>query len=126
MQRLAIAALLIAGVIHLLPLPGVLGASQLARLYGVTVNDPNLEILLRHRAVLFGLLGALMIAAAFKPEWRLLASVLGLVSAVSFLAIALVVGQYNGALHRVVLADVVAIACLLLALAVRLRAAPGG
>jgi hypothetical protein len=29
-------------------------------------------------------------------------------------------------LHRVVLADVVAIACLLLALAVRLRAAPGG
>jgi hypothetical protein len=120
MQRLATALLLIAGVIHLLPLPGVLGAQHLARLYGVTVDDPNLVILLRHRAVLFGLLGAFLVAAAFKSDWRLLAAVLALVSAVAFLVIALQVGGYNGALQRVVLADVIAVTCLLGAVAIEL------
>ncbi|MFN9031005.1 MAG: phosphopantetheine adenylyltransferase [Betaproteobacteria bacterium] len=120
MHRLAPALLLIAGVIHLLPLPGVLGAPQLARLYGVTVDDPSLAILLRHRAVLFGLLGAFLVAAVFKPEWRLLAATLALVSAVAFLVIALGVGGYNGALQRVVIADVVAVACLLGVVAVEL------
>lgn len=120
MHRFAATLLLIAGVIHLLPLPGVLGASHLTRLYGVTVDDPNLVILLRHRAVLFGLLGALLVAAVFRPEWRLLAAGLALVSAVAFLVIALGVGGYNNALQRVVIADVVAVACLLGAIAVEL------
>lgn len=31
------------------------------------VIEPNLEILMRHRAVLFGLIGAFMVFAAFKP-----------------------------------------------------------
>jgi hypothetical protein len=125
MHRLATALLLIAGVIHLLPLPGVLGAPQLARLYGVTVDDPNLVILLRHRAVLFGLLGAFVVAAVFKPEWRLLAAALALVSAIAFLVIALGVGGYNSALQRVVLADAVAVACLLGAVAIELSRRSG-
>ena len=59
--------LLVAGVIHLLPLPGALGAGALARLYGLepaALADPNLALLLRHRAVLFGVVGALLVAAA--------------------------------------------------------------
>jgi hypothetical protein len=58
------AMLLIVGIIHLLPLSGVLSAHRLQILYGIVIEDPNLEILMRHRAVLFGLLGAFLIAAA--------------------------------------------------------------
>lgn len=115
MNHLVAALLLVAGLIHLLPLPGVLGVAQLERLYGVAIDGPDLEILLRHRAVMFGLLGTLLVAAAFRPEWRALAIAAGLVSVVAFLAIALAVGGYGAAIHRVVVADVVAIACLVLA-----------
>ena len=51
------ATLLVAAVIHLLPLVGVVGPTRLSELYGITVSEPNIEILMRHRAVLFGLLG---------------------------------------------------------------------
>ena len=104
--------LVVAGIIHLLPLAGIAGGEQLARLYGVQVADPSLLILLQHRAVLFGLLGAFLVAAAFLRAWQAPATAAGLVSAVSFLAIAWWVGDFNSSMHRVVTADLVAIACL--------------
>jgi hypothetical protein len=67
------AMLLIVGIIHLLPLSGVLSAHRLQTLYGIAVEDPNLEMLMRHRAVLLGLLGAFLIAAAFIPSLQLVA-----------------------------------------------------
>lgn len=112
LDRITIACLALAGIIHLLPLPGVLGAGQLGRLYGVAVDDPNLAILLQHRAVLFGLLGALLVVAAFRAGLRTVALVAGLASTVSFLLIAWCVGDHNPQLARVVVADVVAVALL--------------
>ena len=113
-MRVLIAVLwLVPGLIHLLPLAGVLGAESLARLYALPLEEPNLQILMRHRAVLFGLLGALLVAAAFRPALRPLAFVAGLASVLSFLALAGAVGGYNPALARVVTADWVALACLL-------------
>jgi len=61
------AMLVIAGIVHLLPLSGVLGSSQLAALYGLTIDEPNLLILMRHRAVLFGLIGAFLLLAVWRP-----------------------------------------------------------
>jgi hypothetical protein len=112
MNRLSAALLVVAGVIHLLPLPGVLGAASLQRLYGVGLTDPGLLVLMQHRAVMFGLLGLLLVAAAWRPELRLLACVAGLVSALSFIAIAWGHGNPSPAISRIVLADVVAVACL--------------
>lgn len=105
-------ALVVAGVIHVLPLSGALGPKALERLYGVPITDSNTLVLLQHRAVLFGLLGVGLLIAAFTPAWQAVASVAGLISALSFLVIALCVGGYNAALQRVVKADVVAIVCL--------------
>ena len=70
MRWLVSAMLMVVGVIHLLPLSGVLGGARLVSLYGISIDDPNLEILMRHRAVLFGLLGAFLIYAAFKPPFQ--------------------------------------------------------
>lgn len=113
MQYLTIAALLMAAIIHLLPLAGVLGAEPLQRLYGLPVAEPNLEILLRHRAVLFGLLGSFLLIAAFRPAWHGAALAAGLISVLSFLLLAWRVGGYNAEIGRVVLVDVVALAVLI-------------
>jgi predicted phage tail protein len=88
--------------------------SRLQSLYGVTIDDPNLEILMRHRAVLFGILGAFLIYAAFRPGLQLAALIAGAVSVISFLVIAGMVGSYNTGIARVVTADIVAIVCLLI------------
>ena len=109
--------LVIVAIIHLMPLPGAIGAERLAALYGVAFDEPNLSILMRHRAVLFGMLGAFLLVAAFRPEMQVAAVAVGLVSVLSFLYLAWSVGGYNGRVGRVVSADVVALACLLVSAA---------
>lgn len=112
MRYLITASLLIVGIIHLLPLAGALGATTILALYGVAVTDPNAEILLRHRAVLFGLMGAVMIAGAFIPSLQATAFAIGFVSLVSFLFMAGLVGGYNALIYKVVVVDVVALVLL--------------
>ena len=114
MRHLVAAMLLIAAVIHIVPLVGALGSERLAGLYGIPFDEPNLEILMRHRAVLFGLLGIFLAISAFRPSLRLAGLVSGLVSVVSFLALAASVGEYNDDLRRVVNADWLALGCLVI------------
>ncbi|MDX5385552.1 MAG: phosphopantetheine adenylyltransferase [Marinobacter sp.] len=113
-------ALLVAAIIHLVPVIGVLGVAQLQSLYGIDAIAPDLAILMRHRAVLFGLLGAFLVYAAFRPSLQWLAMGAGMVSATSFLVIAWWVGEYNTALANVVLADIVVVLALVVAAALRL------
>jgi len=108
MKYVSIVALLVAGIIHLLPVPGVMGVSTLARLYGIEVNDPNTAVLLQHRALLFGVLGVLMLSAIALPWLRVTALAVALFSAASFIVVAMAVGGYNPAIGRVVVADIVA------------------
>ena len=128
MNKIISALLIVAAIIHLLPLAGVLGADRLATLYGMRFDEPNLLIMMRHRAVLFGLLGLFLLYAAFRPALLPLAFGAGIVSAASFLLLAWSVGGYNAALGRVVLADVAALLSLVLALVLYLvggRSSPG-
>lgn len=114
LRYLVTAMLLVAALIHLLPLSGVLSAHRLTVLYGLPFEEPNLAILMRHRAVLFGMVGVFLALAAFKPGLQAAALLVGLLSVLSFLLLAWSVGGYNAHLARVVLADVVALVCLLL------------
>jgi hypothetical protein len=107
--------LVVAGVIHLLPVNGVRGSEQLAAMYGVPVSSPDLEILMRHRAVLFGLLGVFLLVAAFKPELQVSGIIVGAISVLSFIALAWSVGGYNTSIRRVVIADLIALGCLAIA-----------
>jgi hypothetical protein len=121
MRFVVTAVLIIVAAIHALPVAGVLGATRLAQLYGITADDPNLELLLRHRAVLFGLLAALMAYAAFRPELHRIALLAGLCSTASFLALASPVGALNADLITVVRADGFALALPVIASAVHLK-----
>ena len=113
MRYLISVTLIITGIIHLLPLSGVLGADRLSALYGTTLSDPNLVILMRHRAVLFGILGLFFVFAAFRPTLQPLAFLAGFISVISFLWLAWSTGNYNMQINRIVVADLVALGSLI-------------
>lgn len=121
-ERIITLMLLIIGVIHLLPSSGFLGTERLSALYGLAISNPNLEILMRHRAVLFGLLGGFFVYAAFKPALQPIAFLASGISVGSFFYLAFSVGGYNEAVSRVVTADYIAAACLVLGIALSVLA----
>ncbi len=112
MQILIIGGFLVAAIINFLPVMGVIGAPQLERMYGVAVQGPDLAVLMRHRAILFGIVGALLAAAAFVPSLRWTAFFAGMLSMVSFLVFQALEGGTNAELGRVALVDYVGIAAL--------------
>jgi hypothetical protein len=109
MHYLVPVALVAVAIIHLLPLAGILGSARLSRLYGIAVAEPNVELLLRHRAVLFGIIGLLLLAAVFLPALQPVALLVGGSSVVSFLLLAWLVGPINTQLSRVVAVDILAL-----------------
>jgi hypothetical protein len=115
MTVVAAIALVLSGAIHLLPLIGVAGPSRVAGMYDVRVDGPDLAVLLVHRAVLFGLLGAWLIAGAWVENLQPYAIGTGLVSDVAFLVVARANPGINASMLRVVRADVVSIVLLVVA-----------
>lgn len=106
--------LTIVAIIHLLPLVGVISRQRINSGYGIETTDLNVAILMRHRAVLFGMLGAFLLCAAWLPAYQGLGILAGLISVISFLLIAWSEGDVNPQLQRVIAADYVALACLIL------------
>jgi hypothetical protein len=107
--------LVLVGIIHLLPVTGVFGIERLAKLYGVFIADANMELLMRHRAMLFAIVGGLLIFAAFKPAIQMLAIVFGLISVASFIVLAMPFEPINAQLVRVAKIDIAALILLLVA-----------
>jgi|694.fasta_scaffold116901_4 hypothetical protein len=122
MPYITMIMLLVVAAIHLLPLVGACGKKNLFGLYGVFIVDPNVLILLRHRAVLFGLLGGLLVVAALIPPLRLTGLLAGAISVGSFLLIAWQEGCCNNHLRKVFVMDIVAAVCLACGLAAHLAA----
>lgn len=107
--------LILVGLINLYPVIGALSPEQLQSLYGITIEDKNLLILMRHRAILFGILGAFIIYAGFQRAHQPLAFVAGFASMLTFIGLAIITGDYNNLLRKVMLADVIASAGLFVA-----------
>ena len=124
-ERITSGLLLFVAAIHLLPIVGVLGSDRLATLYDVQVDDQNLELLLRHRAILFGLLGLFVGYAAFTPVLQPIAFIAALISVVSFLVLADSVDSINAAISRVVTADIIATIALIVAIGLYAATDPG-
>jgi len=92
-------------LIHLAPVLGVAGADALQKLYGIGAEGPDLQLLLRHRAVLFGMAGGIMLLALFHPCYRGIALAVGWLNVISFIVLAAQTGQINEALTRVLWVD---------------------
>lgn len=123
-NSLITASLLVVSIIHLIPVSGVQGADRIGALYSLRLDDPNLVVLMRHRAALFGIVGGFVGYAAFVPSQQPTAFVVAALSIASFIAIVADVGGVNDAIRRVVMADVVA--ALALAVAVVLHTMKDG
>lgn len=107
-ERMITGLMLVVAVIHLLPVTGFFSVERLSSLYQIEIVDSNLEILMRHRAVLFGILGAFFTYAAFKPNVQPIAFVAAAISIASFFFLAWSVGDFSEAIRKIVIADVVA------------------
>ncbi len=108
MNTVAMVIIGLVGLVHLIPVSGVLGGDHLRALYGFDGDDASLRILLRHRAVLFSVVGMLLVSAVALPGLRPVALGVGLLSMLSFIAIAGLEGGGNDAIRRVVRVDLVA------------------
>jgi hypothetical protein len=69
MENLYRLILLITGLVHILPFSFLFFTEQLQKSYGVDISDANLQLLLRHRAIFFGLIGVGMILSAIKKSF---------------------------------------------------------
>ncbi|MEZ5503477.1 MAG: hypothetical protein R3E50_12800 [Halioglobus sp.] len=112
----AIACCLVAvGLINLAPAIGVISAQKLESAYSIMLAGNDLALLMRHRALLFGILGAFIIFSAFNAVYQPAAMIMGGVSMVGFAWLALGTGGYNEAVGKVLLVDILGTVLLLAA-----------
>jgi hypothetical protein len=93
------------------------GGARLKLLYGVACDETNLAILMRHRAVLFGLLGAFLCYAAFRRDFQPVAFIGAFVSVGSFISLARMEARVEGCnalVGRVVTIDLIALVLLVI------------
>jgi len=114
MENLYRLILLITGLVHILPFSFLFFTEQLQKSYGVDISDANLQLLLRHRAIFFGLIGVGLILSAVKKSFYGWAAAIGLISMVSFVWLFYQIGGINQQLRSVMLIDVFISAALFL------------
>ena len=86
---------------------------KISQSYGINIPDANYELLLRHRAILFGIIGGFMIYAAISKQHYHLSFVMGMTSMLSFVFLYnLIDGSINDALKKVMKIDVFGIVLL--------------
>lgn len=104
--------LIVVGLINFAPLLGVISTQKLESAYSITLGSNDLAILMRHRALLFGILGTFTLYAAFHPFYQTAAMIMGGASMIGFAWLALTVGAYNEAVGKVLIIDIVGIVFL--------------
>ena len=100
--------LFIAGVINLLPSVLAFLPDKISKSYGIEMPNENYELLLRHRAILFGIIGGLMIYSAVAKKHYEVSTFIGLISMVSFIVLFFLIGKdINSDLKKVMTIDIV-------------------
>ena len=110
-------SLFIAGFINLLPSLLAFLPDKISKSYGIEIPSANYELLLRHRAILFGIIGGFMIfSAIFKKHFEI-ATTAGLISMISFILLFFLIGKdINSELKKVMIVDIVATVILCIGL----------
>ncbi len=115
MNRTISILLFIVGAINFLPVIGVLSAAKLSSAYSVDLVGNDIIILMRHRALLFGIIGGFVLFSVFRPAYQSVAMIMAAISMVGFLYFVWAAGDYNDSISRIAMIDLAGIGCLLLA-----------
>lgn len=115
MNILITICLVIVGIINFLPIIGVLSAAKMSQAYDVSLVSQDLIILMRHRALLFGIVGGYIIYAAFVPMYQNSAMLMGLISMLGFILLCILEGGFNASIQKLVLIDSVGLVVLAVA-----------
>lgn len=107
--------LIIVGLINFAPLFGAFSTQKLESAYSISLENNDLIILMRHRALLFGVLGGLILYSAFSPFYQGVAMTMAAVSMVGYAALVFLVGGYNKSIFKVLVIDIVGIVFLTIA-----------
>ena len=107
--------LFIVGLINFVPIIGVISADKLSQSYSIDLINNDLIILMRHRALLFGILGGFILYSVFVPQYQGAAMVMAAISMIGFLCRMWAVGEYNQAILKVAIVDTIGIVCLAVA-----------
>ncbi|MBS2015416.1 MAG: phosphopantetheine adenylyltransferase [Deltaproteobacteria bacterium] len=118
---LSAALFALVGLVNFAPVLGARSLATISRMYGLDVrqDDRDLAVLLRHRAVMLGLVGGLMIYAAVNPPLQPAAAVVGFASMLSFTALTWAARPPSRAIAKVAAIDVAASFVLAIALGLR-------
>jgi hypothetical protein len=109
MELLFRITLFVAGAINIIPSLLAFHPKKIAKSYGIEIPNSNYELLLRHRAILFGIIGGLMIYSALVKKHYELSTITGLVSMTSYIILYFIIGKdINQELKKVMIFDVVA------------------
>jgi hypothetical protein len=101
-------AFAVVGAIHLMPVAPVFVPETLTRLYGVAPGDTTLLVLLRHRALLFAIVGLLCLWASWWAPVRPAALLAAAINVVGFLGFYVLYGSPS-ALRVIAIADLIAV-----------------
>ena len=107
--------LLVVGVINFLPIVGVISADKLSRAYSVDLIGNDIVILMRHRALLFGIIGGFVLYSVYNPTYQLAAMIMAAISMFGFLYFVSVAADYNQSIFKIAIIDIIGIACLVIA-----------
>lgn len=99
----------IVGAIHLMPVAPVFSPETLQRLYGIAPGDTTMLVLMRHRALLLGLVGILCLWAAWWAPVRPAALLAAAINIAGFLGFYALYGTPPGSLRVIALADLIAL-----------------
>jgi hypothetical protein len=121
MKKVCSILLIVVGLLNLIPVIGVLSAEQLTNMCGISITTPGLETLMRHRAVMLGLIGGFLLLAAFRSSLQIAAASMGLVSMSSFVVLACLSGDNGAQIDNVVIADIVGSVAAAIALVIAAR-----
>ena len=100
--------LLITGFLNSLPSLLAFFPGKFTKSYGIVLPNENFELLLRHRAILFGIVGGIMIYSALSKTAYEIATITGVVSMFSFVALYFLIGNITSELKKIMLIDIFA------------------
>jgi len=107
--------LIIVGLINFIPTIAIISAQKLEAAYSIKLISNDLIILLRHRALLFGILGGFILYSVKATSYQGAAMIMAGISMLGYVVLMFTVGGYNEALYKVLIIDVVGIVILSLA-----------